>query len=77
MLTKAFALEMAAPLSRILCLRSPTPALRPPPRRGAPWRAVSHLSLNHLSLTDPQEGLPIMFPCVYVWEGPGDPFNSL
>jgi type VI secretion system protein ImpG len=53
----AFTLEMAAPLTRIVCLRRPTPALRPPPRRGAAWRLVSHLSPNHLSLTDPQEGL--------------------
>jgi type VI secretion system protein ImpG len=52
-----FALEAAAPLSRINCLRSPTPPLRPPLRRGAHWRLVSHLSLNHLSLTDPVEGL--------------------
>ena len=51
------ALEMAAPLTRIHCLRRPTPTLRPPPRRGAAWRLVSHLSLNHLSLTDPREGL--------------------
>ena len=30
--------------------------LRPPVRRGAHWRLLSHLSLNHLSLTDPLEG---------------------
>jgi type VI secretion system protein ImpG len=53
----SFTLEMAAPLARIVCLRRPTPALRPPPRRGAAWRLVSHLSPNHLSLTDPREGL--------------------
>jgi type VI secretion system protein ImpG len=51
-----FELEAAAPLARIRCLRSPTTPLRPPVRRGAHWRLVSHLSLNHLSLADPVEG---------------------
>jgi type VI secretion system protein ImpG len=51
-----FELEAAAPLSRIRCLRTPTTPLRPPVRRGAHWRLVSHLALNHLSLTDPFEG---------------------
>jgi type VI secretion system protein ImpG len=49
-------LEAAAPLSRIRCLRSPTAPLRPPLRRGAHWRLISHLSLNHLSLADAGEG---------------------
>src|SRR5262249_7102821 len=53
-----FELEMAAPLERVRCLRAPTSTLRPPPnRRGVYWKLVSHLSLNHLSLTDPVEGL--------------------
>ncbi|MCI0458284.1 MAG: type VI secretion system baseplate subunit TssF [Gemmataceae bacterium] len=52
-----FTLEAAAPLSRTRCLRPPTVPLRPPLRRGAAWRLVSHLSLNHLSLMDAVEGL--------------------
>jgi len=51
-----FELEAAAPLARIRCPRSPTPPLRPPIRRGAHWRLLSHLCLNHLSLSDPIEG---------------------
>lgn len=51
-----FALDGAAPLSAIHCLRTPTQPLRPPIRRGAHWRLISHLSLNHLSLTDAVEG---------------------
>jgi type VI secretion system protein ImpG len=31
-------------------VKAPTPTLRPPPRIGAYWRLVSHLSLNHLSI---------------------------
>lgn len=45
-----FELENAGPLARVLCLRKPTDAIRPPLRRAAHWRLISHLSLNHLSL---------------------------
>jgi len=51
-----FELEMAAPVARQRCIRSPTVPLRPPLRRGAQWRLISHLNLNHLSITDPVEG---------------------
>jgi type VI secretion system protein ImpG len=51
-----FELEGAAPLNRIRCPRSPTVPLRPPMRRGAHWRLISHLCLNHLSLTQSGEG---------------------
>ncbi len=52
----SFSLEESAPLSRIRCLRMPTITQRPPARRGAYWRLISHLSLNHLSLSDPEAG---------------------
>ncbi len=52
-----FKLEAAAPLKGIRCLKTPTRTLRPPLRRRAYWRLLSHLSLNHLSLTDSAEGL--------------------
>lgn len=51
-----FELEAAAPLAAIVCLRTPTLPLRPPLRRGAYWRLLSHLNLNHLSLADAAEG---------------------
>lgn len=47
-----FDLEGAAPLSRIRCLTKPTPTIRPPLRRGAQWRLLSHLSLNYLSICE-------------------------
>jgi type VI secretion system protein ImpG len=52
----ALQLEAAAPLAAIRCVRTPTLPLRPPRRRGAHWRLLSHLSLNHLSQSDPVEG---------------------
>jgi type VI secretion system protein ImpG len=42
--------EGSIPVSRAHCLTKPTQTLRPPLRRGAQWRLISHLSLNHLSL---------------------------
>jgi type VI secretion system protein ImpG len=47
-----FELDRAAPLSRIRCLRKPTETARPPLRRGAQWRLISHLSLNYLSICE-------------------------
>ena len=51
-----FELESAAPLARIRCPRPPTMPLKPPLRRNGHWRLLSHLHLNHLSLTDGDEG---------------------
>jgi type VI secretion system protein ImpG len=52
-----FEMEFAAPGAKVRCLRNPVPPRRPPLRRGAHWRLVSHLCLNHLSLGDGAEGL--------------------
>jgi type VI secretion system protein ImpG len=52
-----FELDAQAPASRVRCLRKPTRPLRPPLARGAQWRLISHLALNHLSLTDNDAGL--------------------
>ncbi len=49
-------LTTGAPLERIVCLTRPSRTLRPALRRGALWQLISHLSLNHLSLVDYEEG---------------------
>lgn len=41
----------APPCERIRCLTQPTPTRRPNLRDGARWRLISHLNLNHLSIT--------------------------
>ena len=46
-----FQLEGRPEVSRIVCLRKPTAPLRAPMQSDARWRIVSHLALNHLSLT--------------------------
>jgi type VI secretion system protein ImpG len=55
-----FELEAPAPLARILCPRTPSAPLQPPLRHGSHWRLLAHLNLNHLSLTDPDEGKPAL-----------------
>jgi len=50
-------LSKGGPLEQINCLSGrPTPTYRPALKHGAMWRLVSHLSLNHLSLADYEEG---------------------
>jgi type VI secretion system protein ImpG len=43
--------DSAPPCERIRCLTQPTATVRPSMRNSARWRLISHLSLNHLSLT--------------------------
>jgi type VI secretion system protein ImpG len=52
----ALTLEMPAPIAGIQLPRPATLPARPPLQRGAYWRLVSHLCLNHLSLADEEEG---------------------
>lgn len=49
--------EEVAPLARITCLTKPTPQLDPPLNGATQWRLISHLSLNHLSLTAGRDSL--------------------
>ena len=43
--------DAAPPCSRIRCITQPGVTVRPPMRNSARWRLISHLSLNHLSIT--------------------------
>ena len=43
--------DSAPPCVRIRCVTQPTPTVRPPLRNNSRWRLISHLNLNHLSLT--------------------------
>jgi type VI secretion system protein ImpG len=46
----------AAAIEKVQCLTKPTPTLRPPLGRGGLWRLISHLTLNHLSITAAEQG---------------------
>ncbi len=43
--------DSAPPCKRIRCVTQPSATVRPSMRNNARWRLISHLSLNHLSLT--------------------------
>jgi len=49
-------LSMSAPVAQVICLTPPTPTLRPPLSRGVLWPLISHLTLNHLSISDADRG---------------------
>jgi len=53
-----FEVEGASLMSRVRCLTKPTETLRPPQRRAAQWRLISHLNLNYLSLVNTDDGQP-------------------
>jgi type VI secretion system protein ImpG len=63
-----FELDAQAPVSRVRCLRKPTRPLRPPLGRGAQWRLISHLALNHLSLADQDAGLDALREILTVYD---------
>jgi type VI secretion system protein ImpG len=44
------------PVARVTCLTAPTQTVRTHLKQEGLWRLVSHLTLNHLSLTDGTEG---------------------
>ena len=43
--------EGGGPVERVRCLTAPTPTLRQSGRDGVRWRLISHLALNHLSIS--------------------------
>ena len=49
-------LTSGGPIERVTCITPPTKTRRPPLREGTVWRLISHLSLNHLSLADNENG---------------------
>ena len=48
--------EQAIPVKSIVCLTPPTPTLRPALGHGVLWPLISHLTLNHLSISEGREG---------------------
>ncbi len=48
--------EGASPVAKLSCITAPTETLRPAAGPKGYWRLISHLSLNHLSVTDAESG---------------------
>ncbi|HEX8688217.1 MAG TPA: type VI secretion system baseplate subunit TssF [Pyrinomonadaceae bacterium] len=69
----ALQMEEHAPLFRITCLTKPTPPVQPPLRGETLWRLISHLSLNHLSLSEDRDGLPALREILKLYSPPESP----
>ncbi len=52
--------EGNAPLEKINCLTAPTKTRRIELQGNTRWRLISHLNLNHLSITDSEQGIEIL-----------------
>lgn len=48
--------EASSAVAKVLCVTAPTPTRRPPLGRGTRWRLISHLVLNHLSISGEEDG---------------------
>jgi type VI secretion system protein ImpG len=61
-------IEGVAGVRQIHCLTAPTPTLRPQVGAGNRWRLISHLTLNHLSLFDTEEGAEPLREILYLYD---------
>ncbi len=62
-------------ITAIRCLTAPTTTLRPGRGRGAAWRLVSHLSLNHLSISGGERGAQALREMLRLYEHSSAPEN--
>ncbi|MEZ6136673.1 MAG: type VI secretion system baseplate subunit TssF [Pirellulaceae bacterium] len=69
-------LEGGGAVEKVLCLTKPTAPLRVPVGQGLRWRIVSHLSLNHLSLVDDQQGATALRELLTLYDFRGDEITS-
>ena len=53
-----FEAEGGVLVSKGRCLTKPTETIRPPQRKSAQWRLISHLNLNYLSIVNSEDGKP-------------------
>ncbi len=60
--------ESAPPCAHIKCLIQPTSSVRPPLRNNARWRLISHLSLNHLSITGGDEAVVALKEILHLYD---------
>ncbi|MGL4554597.1 MAG: type VI secretion system baseplate subunit TssF, partial [Gemmataceae bacterium] len=70
------AVEGAAGVAKVEALTGFTRTHRPAMRRGALWRLISHLSLNHLSLLDNGDEAEALREVLRLYEFTGDPQAS-
>jgi type VI secretion system protein ImpG len=67
--------EGGGPIQRIRCLTAPTPTTRPALGDGARWKLISHLSLNHFSISGGREGRQALREILRLYDAKGSPEN--
>lgn len=63
-------MEDQAPISQIICLNKPTSQIHAPKDGDTLWRLISHLSVNHLSLTQGDSSLSVLKEMLRLYAGP-------
>lgn len=69
-------LEEAAPVASVSLLTKPTAQRNPPIKGETLWRLVSHLSLNHLSLSNETGSLEALKEILRLYDLTGDPATA-
>ncbi|HYJ88205.1 MAG TPA: type VI secretion system baseplate subunit TssF [Pyrinomonadaceae bacterium] len=64
------------PKRPVVCLGKPSPPLSPPTGGQTTWRLVSHLSLNHLSLSEEKDSLAALKEILRLYCQPGNRFHE-
>lgn len=63
-------IEERAPLAQIVCLNKPVSQVHSPTDGETLWRLISHLSVNHLSLTEGEASLDVLKEMLRLYAGP-------
>lgn len=71
-----FQMVKGGAIEKVLCLTRPTDTLRPAMGQGLRWQSVSHLSLNHLSLVDNQQGADVLRELLTLYDFRADEITS-
>ncbi|MHB1910406.1 MAG: type VI secretion system baseplate subunit TssF [Nitrososphaerales archaeon] len=61
--------------ANIYCLMTPTPTIYPPQEGDTQWRLISHLSLNHISLTAGEDRVEALKEMLYLYASLSRPRN--
>lgn len=65
----------AGAAANIYCLMMPTPTIYPPLEGDTQWRLISHLSLNHISLTAGEDRVEALKEMLYLYASLSQPRN--
>jgi type VI secretion system protein ImpG len=69
-------MDAAGAIKRCVCLSKPTECQRPPMGQSRRWKLISHLSLNHVGLTDPAYGVAILKEILGLYDFQKTPSNQ-